>query len=337
MSRTTPILFVMALAAAVARAADSSFTLGVPGAPGMSVGGSTWQTANPNYPAMSVVAPASRDAQSSHEIAGEETVRLAASEAGFPIERTKPEYYLGDVVQPPPGVDWPATYHNFTTNDTHGFLFDPAGQRVFVTSGGTLRFDWVLTDGSVAEMSYVTSPSCSGRPRRIYWTDYPYNGPPVDLRGKFTKFFGPDALLKPVYGVYTNSAGGIEQVLTNRVVSGLWYDQSTRMLYAYGQLEGQVVMAYYDSGTCEKLLHVQTVEICRPQVNVLKGEIGRALKPDGRGYGTAGLRARPTVVSPTDDRGEYLYPHPGRDSHRPKNGAGFPLRPPRDCRWSAAV
>ena len=56
-----------------------------------------WLAANPNYPAMSIVAPGGGAAAlSAREVAGADQAMLAASEAGFPIERTKPEYYLGD-------------------------------------------------------------------------------------------------------------------------------------------------------------------------------------------------------------------------------------------------
>ena len=329
----------MLLAPASGIAADAGYTLGVPGAPVLRMdGANAWLSANPNYPAMAIVAPATNaPAISALTVAGADRVALAAAEAGFPLERTKPEYYLGDAIDPPPGVDWTATYARFLADNPAGFLFDPSGQRVFATLGGSIRFTWVLSDGSRSEMTYIVSSSCSGRPRRIYWTDYPYNGPAIDLSGKFVKFFGPDELVKPVYGVYTNEVAGMTQVLTNRVVSGLYYDSSTKMLYAYGELQGQVVMAYYDTGTYERLLHVQTVEICRPVVNVMKGEIGRPLQPDGRGYPTAGLRARPTAVTPTDDRGDYLFQHKGKQSYSPKNGWVFPLRPTMDCRWNAEI
>ena len=319
---------LIALAAAAAQAADAGYTLGVPGAPTLRIGAAganAWLAANPNYPAMAIVAPGSTNAVSLRDVAGADQALLAASEAGFPIERTKPEYYLGDVVEPPLDVDWAATYDRFLADHPEGFLFDPADRRLFVTLGGTRVFTWILSDGTALPMTYVVSAACSGRPRRIYWTDYPFNAPAIDLSGKFVKFFGPDELLKPVYGVYTNSAAGIEQVLTNRVVSGLTLDPSTKMLYAYGQLQGQVVMAYYDTGLYERILHVQIVEICRPAVNRMEGEIGRALRPDGRGYGTEGLRARPTVVQPTDNRGDYFYQHQGKYSYSPKHGNVYPL------------
>ncbi len=263
---------------------------------------------------------------------------LASSETGFPLERTVPEYYLGDEIEPPDGVDWPATYAAYTNSpDASAFIFDTADNRVFASGGGTRAFTWVLANGTTLDMAYVVSPACSGRPRRIYWTDEPWNAPPIDLSGKFVKFFGDPDILTPVYGVVTNHAAGVQQVVSNQIVSGLHLDTATHMLNAHGQVQGQVVMVYYDTGNYERILHVQVVEICRPVVNRMTGDIGRALRPDGRGYNVDGLRARPTVVSPTDDRGEYLYQHKGRHSYSPKNGSVFPLRPTVDCPWNAEI
>lgn len=335
-----PAAFAL-LALTSARAADAGYTLGVPGAPTLRMSAdaadNAWLSANPNYPAMAIVAPGGASATSLREEPGADPMQLVASEAGFPIERTKPEYYLGDEIEPPANVNWAATYDKFLSDHTDGFLFDSAGRRVFATLGGAVRFTWVLDGNVEVPMTYVVSSACTGRPRRIYWTDYPYNAPAVDLSGKFVKFFGPDEILKPVYGVYTNSAAGIEQVLTNRVVSGLCLDSATSMLYAYGRIQGQVVMAYYDTGTYDRLLHVQVVEICRPVVNRMAGEIGRALRPDGRGYGTEGLRARPTVVQPTDNRGDYYYQHQGEHSYSPKHGNVYPLRPTVDAPWNMEI
>ena len=337
----TPISWMISVTTASRLGSDGRCSIEmpcVPGAPVLRTGATTeWMATNRFYPAMSIVSPGAAGAVSADDVADRDPVRLAASEAGFPLERTKPEYYLGDEIDPPDGVDWSETYDRFEADAPDGFLFDPTDRRVFVTRGGAQRFTWVLEDGTEAEMSYVVSASCSGRPRRIYWTDYPYNGPSIDLTGKFVKFFGPDELVKPVYGVYTNSAAGIEQVLSNRVVRGLVLDPSTKMLYAYGQIQGQAVMAYYDTGTFERLLHVQVVEVCRPVVNRMSGAIGRALQADGRGYGTAGLRARPTYVQSTDNRGDWYYQHQGRHSYSPKHGNVYPLRPTVDAPWNMEV
>ena len=70
-------LFI-ALSAATSEAADAGYTLGVPGAPVLRLNASAadnaWLSANPNYPAMSVVAPGAARALSHQSIAGEERV-----------------------------------------------------------------------------------------------------------------------------------------------------------------------------------------------------------------------------------------------------------------------
>ena len=100
MSKTSAILSALALAAVAARGADAGFTLGVPGAPVLKNTASTndkkWRSSNALYTAMAVVAPgwdvATHAAPSLQAVPGEETVKRAAAEAGFAIERTKPEY-----------------------------------------------------------------------------------------------------------------------------------------------------------------------------------------------------------------------------------------------------
>ena len=335
-----------AAAMSAAAAGDASFSLGVPTAPVIreeSYDTGTWAYSNYAYPMMAVVAPASGtnivEAVSERTVADALPVTLQSCEAGFTIDRSIPDYYLGEELSPPDNVDWTATYVNYTSNPAAStqFIFDPDGRRVFVSEGGTVVFTWVQTDGTEMPVTYMIAPSCKGRPRRIYWTDHPYNAPGINLSGKFVKFFGSDALLVPKYGAYTNIVSGVEQVITNRIVSGLVLDKTSQILQAYGELQGQVLMVYYDTGNYDRLLHVQVVEVCRPRINILKGEIGRALQPDGLGYDTTGLRALPTVVLPQDDRGEYLYQHKGANSSSPKNGFVYPLRPTVGCHWNAEI
>ncbi len=349
MKRTSRILSPAAasLAAALLAAAPAALAgegevvlLGVPSpAPVRNVADASqnvWLSSNSSFAAQSAFT--AQAATSRVDVANRSQVVLASSEAGFPLERTIPEYYLGDEIVPPAGVDWPATYSAFTNASySADFLFDPTDQRVFAALGGTRTFDWILSNGTTQRMVYVVSPACSGRPRRIYWTDDPWNAPAIDLSGKFVKFFGNPDILECKTDTVTNWAAGIAQVVSNQIVHGLHLDSSTHLLSAHGQPVGQVVMAYYDTGNFERLLHVQVVEVCRPVVNRLNGEIGRALKPDGRGYNVTGLRARPTVVTPTDNRGEYLYQHKGQHSYSPKNNYVYPLRPTVDCPWNAEI
>ena len=319
-----------------------TYVTGVPGAPVMYLSSDAaqnpWLVGNPNFCPSAVFSATGGVSQVA--VAGRSRIALAAAEGGFAIERAKPDYYLADQIVPPKGVDWPATYDAFLARPAEEraqFIFDEENHRVFAANGGTLAFTWVLSGGAERTMSYNVSSACSGRPRRIYWTDYPYNAPAIDLSGTFVRFFGPGKLVNPVMGVVTNNIGGMEQVISNKVVSGLHIDQSTHMLYASGQIQGQVVMAYYETGLFEKILHVQVVEVCRPAVNRMTGEIGRALKPDGRGYYVAGLKARPTYDDPSDNRGDYYYQHQGQQSYSPKHGEVYPLRPTVEAPWNMEV
>ncbi|MBQ9432241.1 MAG: hypothetical protein IJU44_11895 [Kiritimatiellae bacterium] len=333
--------FILALPAL---AADTqTYVLGVPPAPTIYISSNSsdnpWLVENNAYPAMSVAA--TTGGVSRVEVLDQPQITLTSAEAGFPLERAKPDYYLADIIEPPEDVDWSATYTAFLAlpdEERAAFIFDKDNHRLFAAQGGTVNFSWHLADGTVRLMTYSVSLACSGRPRRIYWTDYPYNSPGINLSGKFVKFFGSEEILTPRYGSVTNIAAGIQQVVTNKIVSGLSVDPATDVLYAYGQLQGQVVMAYYDTGTFERLLHVQAVEVCRPQVNRLTGEIGRALTPNGRaGYSQTGLRARPNYVQPSDNRGDWYYQHQGQYSYSPKHGNVYPLRPTKDCPWNMAV
>ncbi len=273
-------------------------------------------------------------------------ILLAEAEVGFSWERAKPEYYLSDRIDAPENVDWYATYNRYCelleeNGGISAFLFntDRNDPGVYAVTGGSQTFEWVLQDGSTNKMTYVVAMSGSGRPRRIYWTDSPYNAPPISLSGKFVKFMGNAELLTLRYGTETNITGGVAQETKNKVVSGLYVDPESQVLYAAGQLSGQCVMVYYDTGSYSNILAVQVVEVRKPEAIARRGVIGEALKPDGQGYPIEGLvpRVSTGIGDATDNRGNYLYQHTGRHSYSPKHNFVFPLRPTVGERWLASV
>ena len=345
------IMFIFTLVAALGAGAAETLTFTL-GSPRPATVNNTSDPASNAWLASNAVFVATAgfttftNAVSTQESADGDEFRLAEGESGFSWERAKPEYYLADRLDVPKDVDWNATYDNWEANAgswANSFLFNPHEEDpcVYVVQGGNVTFEWVLKDGSTNKMTYVTSSSYSGRPRRIYWTDSPYNGPKISLSGKFVKFFGNDELLTLKYDSVTNVTGGIETVTEKQVVSGLYVDPSSQTLCAAGKLTGQCVMVYYDTGSYENILHVQVVEVRSPEALFLKGEIGKALKPDGQGYPTDGLTANvSTGIGDTpsgDERGDYLYQHAGQYSYSPKNGDVFPLRPTVDARWLASI
>jgi hypothetical protein len=338
------LLAALALPGAQALGEPSLCSLGIPGAPVIRVTSNPvengWLAQNNAYPAMALcAAPTNAVSVLEDEMIGDDLVRLGAAEAGFAVERSKPQYWLADRITPPAGVDWDATFSLFlgTSPNPGSFFFDAATPALYAAGGGLASFTWVLTDGRTQEHVYVIGGASQGRPRRIFWTDWPYEAPAVDLAGKFVKFYGNPDILTPRYGVVTNISGGISQVLTNKITRGLYLDQTTKQLFAAGELAGQVLMVYYDSGTYETPLLVQVVEVARPQVIPMTGRIGQPLRPNGGGYNTDGLVARPTVAVESDNRGPYLYQHAGQNSYSPKHGNVYPLRPTVGARWNAEV
>ena len=338
------VLAALALPGGRALAEPSRCSLGIPGASVIrvttNVAANAWLATNYAYSVMALgVAPTNAVSTLDPEMIGDELVRLEAVEAGFAVERIKPQYWLADRITPPANVDWNATYTEFIENNANqdNFFFDNAAPALYAAGGGSARFTWVLTDGQKQEFTYIIGSATQGRPRRIFWTDWPYEAPAVNLAGKFVKFFGNPDILTPHFGIETNIVGGISQVVSNKITRGLFVDQTTKMLFAVGGISGQVLMVYYDSGSYETPLLVQTIEVARPQVIPMRGVIGEPLRPNGSGYDIDGLSARPTVVQETDNRGPYLYQHQGAHSYSPKHGNVYPLRPTVGARWNAEV
>ncbi|MGN0854862.1 MAG: hypothetical protein ACI4R9_05005 [Kiritimatiellia bacterium] len=259
--------------------------------------------------------------------------------AGFPAERNKPLYYLGDALIAPEGVDWDETYRAFAADAEiqDNFLFDTKNNAVYVTLGETVKFPWVVADatGALTTNAYpiVASPVAGERPKNIFWTDARYGGRTVDVTGKFVKFFGPSNLLTKVMGKEsTGTSVGGEMSYRDVVVSGLYVEESggTKTVYAAGELKGQVVMAYYDSANYDRIVDVQTIEVSQPQTDVRRSTVGAELTPSGRGYDIAGLEASPTTLDDFDAQGPFLYQHQGLYAYSPKNGSVFALRPSDD-------
>ena len=264
---------------------------------------------------------------------------LVSSVAGFPAERNKPLYYLGDELIAPEGVDWEETYRAFaaTPDIQDNFLFDTKNGVVYVTLGETVAFPWVVAgaDGNLTTNEYpiVASPVAGERPKNIFWTDAKYGGRTVDVTGKFVKFFGPTNLLTKVMGKEpTGTAIGGEMTYRDVVVSGLYVEENggTKTIYAAGELKGQVVMAYYDSANYDRIVDVLTIEVSQPETIVCEATVGAELRPSGRGYDVAGLEASPTTLDDFDAHGPFLHQHKGLYSYSPKNGSVFALRPSDD-------
>ena len=267
--------------------------------------------------------------------------RLIESAIGSPVEHIKPEYYLGDRIIPPASnVDWAATYARLTNSPAYlgsAVFYEPSVPGIFLSAGGLIHVDWVLTDGTAHTNHYQVSGSSKAKPYRIFWTDEPYNAPPVDLTQKFVKFYGDPSVLTLKYDAETSNPGGMPVTTTN-LVSGLFLDVATHWLQTRGEIEGRVVMAYYSSGSFDTLLGSIVVEVCKPEVTTVNAGIGRQLMPTGDGYDVVGLS--PQVMAGMDngdDVGSYIYQHKGNHSYSPKNGSIYAIRKTVGEPWKIQV
>ncbi|MDD4019774.1 MAG: hypothetical protein PHV28_17740, partial [Kiritimatiellae bacterium] len=177
-------LAALALPVGWSLAEPSLCSLGIPGAPVLRVTAiaaeNTWLAANGAYPAMALgAAPTNAVSTLEAGMIGDNLVRLHAAEAGFAVERSKPQYWLADRITPPANVDWDATHALFLDANANPdrFFFDTAAPALYAAGGGAASFTWVLTDGQTEEHVYIIGGAAQGRPRRIFWTDWPYQAP----------------------------------------------------------------------------------------------------------------------------------------------------------------
>ena len=266
---------------------------------------------------------------------------LEESVAGFSVERIQPQLWLGDALPTPEGVDWNATWEEYASNATERteFIFDNKGMAVYVQTGGNLTFRWIMSGGATNDMTYVVSGNVKGRPYRMFWTESPWNAPVISLSGRFVKLYGPGSLVVPEYGERTRDVGGQRVTETNVVVKGVYYDPEAETLSALGQLSGQFILAYYDSGSYTTLKHLQVVEVGEPSVETVNAVIGEPIEPYITGYNPDGLVPAPidNATAADDEFGDYYYQHRGIHSYSPKNGMVFPLRDTKDSPWRIDV
>lgn len=344
----TGILWVMATAAL----AQTNYTLGeFPGYPRLHTASAyplltadqqTWAATNnildvcsgalePGLTGGQIVYPRSPTAP------GKRVFQLEACLYGYTFERSRPNYYLGETLAPPANVDWAATYGQYlqdcqtSSNLAWQIFFDRTAPAIYLAAGGDLTITWVLGGGEQQVQSYKVAPVARVRPFRLFWTSYPYNANPVDLSGKYVKLLGPPSLLQIQQGVVTNFSPQTGVTVTTGIVSGVYLDtgQSQHLsLHAAGELRGQFLLAYYDSGTYDRLLDVVVVEVCAPVVKEQSVSVGDQLFPSGDGYDSAGLRVyQLNAAEPADGRGAYLYQHRGQYTYSPKNEGVFSVRP----------
>lgn len=261
---------------------------------------------------------------------------LAYSAFGHVVTGNRPDYYLGDPLIAPTNevpAGWRVNWASMaSSNITGGIFYEASVQRLYASIGGPATVRWVFTDGRsniVVLRNYLISSTPSRRPYRIYWTEPPYNAPTVDLQGRHVEFHWNNE----IPAVVTNSLGQIR---------GLFVDDMGKLHAAPGPdpqnapLQGMLVMQYFKTGDLRDQVPggVIVVEVRRPEVNTLAGEIGKRLLPKDSPYGYRGLDAH---VTRGTDTPAFLYQHQGQYSHSPKNGWVFPVRPSIEAPWMSEI
>ena len=252
---------------------------------------------------------------------------LCAWTGGRIFSEQPPDFRIGEYCTRLPAgsdeIDWEATrtaleeVSGKTGRATWVDSDDPQ-KRILFTGVGTIEVPWVVrTEGGVATNSlfYVVEKSVSARPYRLYATRVDEGNPNayVDLSGKYVKFFGEPSMLYREYG--TTGKGDFA---TSNVVVGIEYDAKTGLLAARYRLDengkpvgvqGQFVLAYYDTDRKDHQIASIVVEVTLPKVNTLSIGVGQELRPLGGGYEVANLMPainRGDEAEIDDEYGPYL-------------------------------
>ena len=253
---------------------------------------------------------------------------LCAWTGGRIFSEQPPDFRIGEYCTRLPAgsdeIDWEAT--RAALEETSGKMgratwvdSDDPQKRILFTGVGTVEVPWIVRTaaGGVTTNStfYAIEKSVSARPYRLYATraDEGNQNAYVDLSGKYVKFFGEPSMLYREYG--TTGKGDFA---TSNVVVGLDYDAKTGLLAARYRLDengkpvgvqGQFVLAYYDTDRKDHQIASIVVEVTLPRVNTLSIGVGQELRPLGGGYDVANLMPlinRGDTAETDDEYGPYL-------------------------------
>ena len=278
---------------------------------------------------------------------GAAAFRLVHASWGFGVSEMRSDFDLGEYCTDFPAgeIDWDATKTAITNSAAYkdGYIFyvDSATNdegRVLFTRGGEVTIPWKLAGGADAAQAYTVGQTTMARPYRIFWTEYPFNGPKIDLSAHpHVRLLGDPAIVKPLYETTATSA----QTGVSNLVRGVVFDSSANVLRCYCRVineatreydgpEGQFVLAYYDSGSKDNLVATIVVEACNPDVTTIKASVGDELRPTGGGYDIEGLESQISKgdVEVTGDKASpYVYKHKGKTNWSPKHNSVFAISP----------
>ncbi len=253
---------------------------------------------------------------------------LQRSSWAQPIESAIEQFELGDVIPWPPGVastnvpplgfvpvtvgNNAAAYYQ-STNPAGAVLFIPSSCQIIAAAGGNVEIDWQLTNG-VMRTVYTLSSSPNVRPSRVFWTEDPYDSPPVSLNVNGQQIFAVlhynNYITRPTSQAVTNLNPDGSSAVTTQYLDGVWIDGSglNQQIRADG-IEGMMLIEYFADGNYANSLGLYPVQILRPQQNIIQADIGSRLLPSDLYYGTDDLT--PNIKAGSSDGSVLLYAQPG--------------------------
>ncbi len=235
--------------------------------------------------------------------------QLAQSAFGQPFEGRQPDFQLGQIVTPPPGVD---TNLAPTIDPPTAALYVPSRQIVISADSGLVRIVWPLSGGGTQERVYLISAVPERRPARIFWTEEPYNAPTVSLRDRFATIHY-NTMIRPPEEDTSQTNQPLKQYR-----KGLWEDEQ-HILHAK-EVTGMVILEFFETGERIRQVGWEVVEVAAPRVHVQQVSIGERLLPVDTSYSGTDLRAEIRKGFP-----KLLYKHATRTPDGPKNEWVFAL------------
>ncbi|HRI12539.1 MAG TPA: LamG domain-containing protein [Verrucomicrobiota bacterium] len=270
---------------------------------------------------------------------------LISSSLGQPVEGIRSDVSLGQAISSPRETDtnrppanfvaraWGDNQAAYYESPDGGAFWSPSTKRVIAAQPNNVLIEWLRTDGSTNTQVLNISAVPGKRPARLFWTEKPYDAPPVNLKGFFPVIHYNSEIPPPVYQISTNVVGNIE-VYTTNVVSGVWLDNQNG-LHAT-RVSGMFLIEYYKTGTFTEQVQpeaIEVVQVLAPDIRVQTADVGSHLLPRDSYWAAV---SGPNGVIPNVTRGMnetvLVYPQDG-----PKLNWAFSIRRTWQEPWSLEI
>ena len=264
--------------------------------------------------------------------------QLDSSSLGLPFAEAMPDATIGDVLAPPAGAL--PTVPPVAIFPTNGAFFVTSSGQLIASAHGSVAVQWQMANGTITTVNYIVSAVSTQRPQKLFWTEAPYYAPSVALSGKFARIHYNDDVLPPVVttNITVNPTAGVTNiVITTNYSATVWIDDNggNKSILANG-CNGLLVLELFDSGSFERQIGWEVVQVMAPDVIYQNVNIGQRLLPQDTFYGVSGLQARITDGQNAEGN-ETLYLHGSSDGLSPMEGWLYSVYQTVGDPWDAEV